>query len=61
MGKYSCIELKRFSQLVKDMTGANNNYIDTYYFCSNFKKRIKKCYCINCKFYKPLIKNEKSI
>lgn len=61
MGRFLCIELKRFSQVIKDITGGNNNYIDTYYFCSVFKKRIKRNHCLNCKFYNPLIKNEKSI
>ena len=55
MGKFICIHLKRFSQIIKDVTGSKNNYIDTYYFCSEMKKRITKKTCNKCKLYKPLI------
>lgn len=59
MGKFLCIHLQRHSQNIRSSDGSG--YIDTYYYCSELKKRISKKHCIGCNFYKPLIKNEKSI
>jgi YHS domain-containing protein len=53
--KSVCEYLSKVSQLIKDHTGENSSYTDTYYFCSQLKKRITKKHCKNCKLYKSII------
>ena len=50
-GKGICKFLTRPSQKITDVTGEGQNYIDTYYFCTEMKKRITKKFCHNCLLY----------
>jgi hypothetical protein len=50
-----CIHLCHISQVVKDVTGDNDPYTDSYYKCSKLQKRITRKHCRGCVFYKPLI------
>jgi hypothetical protein len=50
-----CLYLRHVSQLIKSTTGdVSENYIDSHYECSHFKKSITRKYCHNCTFYKPV-------
>jgi len=52
-GKGICKFLTRPSQKIKDITGQGQDYVDTFYYCTEMKKRITKKVCHNCKLYKP--------
>ena len=53
-GKGICKFLTRPSQKIKDVTGEGNDYVDTYYYCTELKKRInRRSICHNCAVYKP--------
>jgi hypothetical protein len=56
--KAQCTFLIHTSRLIRARTNDEENYTDTYYFCTYLKKRIVKKYCINCQCYKPLINKE---
>jgi hypothetical protein len=52
-GKGVCKFLTRPSQKIKDITGSGFDTIDTYYYCTELKRRITKKTCHNCQLYKP--------
>jgi hypothetical protein len=50
-----CLYFIRVTKLVKDTTGAGNDYNDNHYECSKMSnKRISKRACKNCNLYVPL-------
>ena len=49
-----CLSLVHKSQLIKNHSDGSDAYVDSFYFCNHFQKKITKKYCHNCTFYKPL-------
>lgn len=52
--KTPCQHLVRPSRLIKDNTGCGNDYIDTFFYCTELRKRITKKHCKDCKLYKAM-------
>jgi hypothetical protein len=50
----SCKNLQHRSKLIKDFADPEKCYIDSYYYCDHFKKRISKSYCNGCVYYNKL-------
>jgi hypothetical protein len=47
----ACIYLIHVSQLIKNRSGDNASYSDSYFKCTKLDKRITKKHCTGCKLY----------